>query len=136
MVKTWLVRGLIVFSFGLVSACQQTSVCKVKPSFFCDEFDDISREIPPETLSALRSSSRSAMGNAYPAVGQYIRNRFSLWDNNETTRFFLSVGVDHADAMSYVMTVGFVDYLNGEVVDMAALSKELTMPPPPPPPVP
>lgn len=137
MVKAWLVRGMIVFSFGFLSACQQKSACKVGPSFFCDEFDAISREISPETLSALKSSSRGEIGNTYPTFGMYVRNRFSLWGDNETTRFFRAGGVNHADSMSYVMTVGFVGYLNGEAVDMAALSRELAMqPPPPPPPIP
>lgn len=136
MVKAWLVGGLIVFSVGIFSACQQKPACKGEPSFFCDEFDRISREISPETLSALKSSSRAEIGNTYPTFGMYVRNRFSLWSDNETTRFFRVGGVNHADSMSYVMTVGFVGYLNGEAVDMAPLSRELAMPSTPPPPIP
>lgn len=136
MTNTYLVRVLAIILIGLVSACQPASECRVKPSFFCEEFDGIHRELPSEDLVELKSASRGDIGEKHLTFGAYIRNRFSLWDDNETTRFFRNVGVNHADAMSYVMAVGFVGYLKGEAVDMEVLSGELTKLPPPPPPPP
>jgi len=65
--------------------------------------------------------------------GMHLRNLLHLWEQNELTRYFRSVGVDHPDAMSYVLTRGYIAYLNGREVNIPSLAPKLPPPPPPEP---
>jgi len=129
---------------SLMNACSSGRVdqsnCAVVPATFCDPFATIKNEASPTDISEIQRGSTADINKYHLTLGLFIRNRFELWGDSEVATFFRKNGVSHPDMMSHIMILGFAKYLEGEPVDMVALTKEtvvkLTPPPPPPPPTP
>ena len=125
---------LLAFSLATsVSACRAETKCRVQPTFFCDEFEALAQKTPPDTLASLKATSKADVVTLHATFGMHVRNSFGLWSENELTAFFRRNEVADPEAMSYVITLGFIGYLNNEAVDMISLSKEALKPAPPQP---
>jgi hypothetical protein len=80
----------------------------------------------------LLSASKRDVGLTMDTLGASVRTSFHLWQDNEQTRYFRSLGVNHPDMMSGVIVYGYIAYLQGRSVDLRTVAQEMALPPPPP----
>jgi hypothetical protein len=124
--------GIIVF---LLAACASRSShlpCHATPEMFCGVFAQIDDTLSQKDKETLRNASEQEIGSMHHDFGAAVRNSFHLWEENELTRYFRSIGVDHPDIMSGVLIRGYVAYLNGREANLAAIAQQSIPPPPPP----
>jgi len=92
----------------------------------------IDESLSEKDKAFLRAAPKRDIGLLTNTFGASVRATFHLWENNELTRYFRSLGVDHPDMMSGVVVYGYVAYLQGRNVDLRTIVQELTLPTPPP----
>lgn len=81
----------------------------------CHEFFDnfFLREFKDE----LKTDKNVLYGN--PSFGRQVRNNFGLWDTeSELSKYFNSIGIDHADDMYGIIMDSYICKLNNEPFDL------------------
>jgi hypothetical protein len=123
----------VVISLAVaLSACASREMrCSATPKLFCAEFGKLDQMLSSKDIEQLRSANESDIGAMHLGFGGEIRSSLHLWEKNDITDYFNSVGITHPDIMSGVVIRGYVAYLNGRSADMAEIAKQSVPPPPP-----
>lgn len=129
-------RLAVTVLIPLAAGCTAQSQCHVIPKSFCQIFADVESSIPPIERESIRNLGSDGVADLQVSFGMELRNKLDLWRENDVTIYFKSRGVEHPDMMSHILTVAFVEYINGNDVDMDVLTadvKNKLLPKPPPP---
>jgi len=71
----------------------------------------------------LTENNREQFGSTLPSayhmsLGTNLRNRWGLWTSSRLREYFLDLGVTHPDDMSSIILNSYLQYVNGNEVDM------------------
>ena len=121
-----------LFLFASGAQKSNHAVCRAKPPMLCNVFAKIDDSLSSKEKETLRDTPASELIKFHFSFGATLRQWFHLWSQNDLTRYFRSLGVSHPEIMSDMLTRAYVQYLNGQEVNLPAMSRA-AMPPPPPP---
>lgn len=97
----------------------------------CNVFAKIDDSLSQKDKETLRNTAANDLIKFHFTFSMGLRNSF-LWQDNDLTRYFRSIGIEHPDIMSDILTRAYVQYLNGQKVDLPAMARAAFSPPPPP----
>ncbi len=125
--------GLSAMILPLAGCHESSSSCESEPIYFCPVFESLSKELPNQIVREIKSTPMPRINKLHFSAGMHIRNRYGLWGKNEITDYFLKNKITEPDAMSYVILVGYKQFLDGKPVNIDDLiNTTLSVPPPPP----
>ncbi len=61
-----------------------------------------------------KTDESSAIARSHHGIGRTLRNELGLWQENELTKFFNNLDIEHADDMSGILLTCFHRKLNGK----------------------
>ena len=87
-------------------------VFKKMSDILTNDFDDMSIE----KYKNLDEEYATTVG--HHTLGRALRNEWGLWEKNELTDWFNSIGIHHADDMSAIITTSFHRHINDKDIDL------------------
>lgn len=70
-------------------------------------------------IENFKSDSESKLALYHHTIGRYLRNEWGLWSHtNDLCKWFLSIGIKHADDRSSIILTSFHRHLNNHPIDL------------------